>query len=254
MADESAVSWRLEMNRMVCALIVPVVLGMAGAAHATPSSTIWTNCSIDFQSPRLTRLGIDTYNRFGDPAKDNVSQLPTDYGPEFGKALTKKGLSLEYGFDYFSPAKDPLFFNAKIGFPEGTLSSKAPALELGFFNFGTKSGVTNQDIVHLITGKSLPHNLGRLHASLYAGNGSVLRSSAGKKENTGFMLAYDKMLASKWWCGADYASGKNSIGGYSAAVGYYFTKDISVLAGPVWFNDKGLNGKMKVTVQLDLNF
>lgn len=242
------------MKRMVSALSVSVIVLTSGVALATPSSTVWTNCSIDFQSPKLTRIGYDTYNRFGNPDNDNVPQFPTDYGPEWGKQLNKKCLSLEYGFDYLAPAKAPFFFNAKIGYTENTLAKNAPALELGFFGFGTKSGVTNQNIAQLITGKSLPHNWGRLHGSLYIGNGGTLKSSSGAEENMGFMLAYDKMLTKRVWFGTDYASGENAIGGYAAALGYYFTDNISILAGPVWFNDEGLNGESKVTVQLDLNF
>jgi hypothetical protein len=34
---------------------------------------------------------------------------------------------------------------------------------------------------------------------------------------------------------------------------YYFTKNIDLLTGPVWFNDEGINGKWKWTVQLDIN-
>ena len=34
---------------------------------------------------------------------------------------------------------------------------------------------------------------------------------------------------------------------------YYFTKDIFLLTGPMWFNDAGYNGSWKWTVQLDIN-
>ncbi len=53
---------------------------------------------------------------------------------------------------------------------------------------------------------------------------------------------------------ADYASGKNSIGGGGAGLYYYFTKNIDLLTGPVWFNDKGINGDWKWTTQIDINF
>jgi len=53
---------------------------------------------------------------------------------------------------------------------------------------------------------------------------------------------------------ADYASGKNYIGGGGFGMYHYFTKDISLLTGPVWFNDHAINGQWKWTVQLDINF
>ncbi len=52
---------------------------------------------------------------------------------------------------------------------------------------------------------------------------------------------------------ADYASGNNVIGGGGVGVYYYFTKDISLLTGPVWFNEQDINGKWKWTIQLDIN-
>ena len=52
---------------------------------------------------------------------------------------------------------------------------------------------------------------------------------------------------------ADYASGNNVLGGGGVGVYYYFTKDISLLTGPVWFNEQDINGKWKWTIQLDIN-
>ena len=34
---------------------------------------------------------------------------------------------------------------------------------------------------------------------------------------------------------------------------YYFNKDTSLLVGPVWFNDKDINGQIKWTAQIDIN-
>lgn len=69
------------------------------------------------------------------------------------------------------------------------------------------------------------------------------------------MAGFDHQLfPGKWVLAGDYASGKNAIGGGSIGVYYYFTKDIALLTGPVWFNDKGINGGTKATVQLDINF
>jgi hypothetical protein len=45
-----------------------------------------------------------------------------------------------------------------------------------------------------------------------------------------------------------------SAGGVVAVgVNYYFTPSISVLTGPVWFNEKAVNGEWKWTIQLDVN-
>ena len=49
------------------------------------------------------------------------------------------------------------------------------------------------------------------------------------------------------------ASGKNVIGAGGFGVYYFFTKDIRLLTGPVWFNETAINGTWKWTTQLDIN-
>jgi len=221
---------------------------------ATPSSTFWTPCTLDFQPANLTHITYDNYARFGNPANDGVSQFPTDYGLTGGKTLGK--LAIEYGVDYLAPSAYPLFFNAKIGYPENSLSTSAPAMSLGIFNVGTKSGVTNQNIVYLVLGKSLPNNLGRLSGSYYTGNATAL----GGTDSNGFMIAYDNTLIKykddtpRVVFAADYASGKNAFGGGGLGLYYYFNPKTSLLFGPTWFNDEAINGKMKYSMQLDINF
>jgi len=228
---------------------------MAAAAWATPSTTYWTPAVIDIQAPGVWHLGVDNYFTVGKkgPGKGGES-FPTDLGLTYGFQVSPK-LFAEAGVDWLEPSDHPLFLNAKMGYPEGTLGKGAPALEAGVFNVGTERGETNQNIVYLVTGKSLPNDQGRVHAAIYYGNPSVLRSSDGDRENTGYMVAYDRWLKpGKFMLAADYASGKNAIGGGGVGVYTFFTKDVSLLAGPVWFNDRGINGRMKWTTQLDVNF
>ena len=83
-------------------------------------------------------------------------------------------------------------------------------------------------------------------------------------QNTGGMVGYDYGFwkvkdkegneYNKWTFAADYASGKNYIGGGGFWMYHFFTKDISLLTGPVWFNDHAINGQWKWTVQLDINY
>lgn len=229
--------------------------GLSFPALATPSSTVWTNCSVDFQPPGLTHVTYDTYVTLGSRGPDRGGEsLPTDYGLTWGARLGR-GLQAEYGADYYAPSDTPWAFNGKVGYPEGALGRNAPALQVGLFNVGTRRGVSNMNVVHLLTGKTLSAHADRLMASIYYGNPGVLKSSGGDRENTGFMVAYDRpLIPDKVVLAADYASGRNALGGGAVGVYYYFNERASLLAGPVWFNDKGLNGQMKWTVQLDLNF
>jgi len=238
-------------------LVVFFCVVMSSWAWATPSTTYWTPCTIDIQAAGVTHLGVDNYFGFGSNDPNRTDEFAVDVGPEWGAQLSPK-LAAEFGLDILSsPYTTPFFLNAKIGYRENTISKNAPAVQLGIFNVGTKRGTTNnqQDIVHLIVGKSLSGGKTRLCASYYIGNAASLRSSTGEVRNTGYMVAMDyQLVPGKWVLAADYASGNNVIGGGGIGVYYYFTKDISLLAGPVWFNDKVLNGSAKATVQLDINF
>jgi hypothetical protein len=51
----------------------------------------------------------------------------------------------------------------------------------------------------------------------------------------------------------DYASGKNSLGGGGVGLSYFFTKDVFIQTGPVWFNSKRANGPWKWLLELSVN-
>lgn len=237
-------------QRVALGLTLLTAIICAVPALATPSSTYWTPCVMDIQPAGVTHLGIDNYFRVG-----NNEAFPVDIGPEWGASVTKK-LSAEFGFDVLANQNDPLFFNAKIGYREGVLSRNAPGIQIGMFDIGAKHHVTDFDIAYLVLGKSLPDGKTRVHIAGYYGNPGALKSGTGDRRNTGWMAAMDRQLGKggKWVLAADYASGKNFIGGGGVGVYYYFTKDISLLVGPVWFNDRTVNGEMKWTTQLDINF
>ncbi len=231
------------------------------------------------------------YQTQQDIEKGQGAALPTDVGLTVG-VLPFEKLNMEVGIDYLGPATfahptlrsmgSSVLFNAKLGTPEGAfLGSWFPAFNVGIFNVGTKSEVTSMNIVDFLVGKTLGP-FGRIHGGGYYGNpGSVLMNkngcvpgatrslpcSAGQAadhQNTGGMVGYDYGFwkvkdkegneYNKWVLAADYASGKNYIGGGGFGMYHYFTKDISLLTGPVWFNDHAINGQWKWTVQLDINF
>ena len=227
----------------------------AGAAWATPSTTFWTPCTPDIQAPHVWHLGIDNYFTVGNGGADGEGDsFPTDVGLTYGLRLSHK-LPAEVGVDILGPTDDPTFFNAKFGYVEDALRPGAPAVQLGVFNVGTRSGVTDQNIFDLIIGKSLPRDMGRVSVAYYHGKDRVLRSSTGAHQASGFMIGYDRwLLPGRFMLAADYASGKNAIGGGGFGIYYYFNRNASLLIGPVWFNDRGINGTIKWTTQIDINF
>jgi len=246
---------------------IAMVLGLAlmtgATAFATPSTTYWTPMVMDIQGYKTPHLGIDNYfTMTKKAASGEQGAFPTDVGVTVG-VLPFDKIQMEVGIDAMYPSDNPYYLNAKIGAPEGKLFEGAPALQIGIFNVGTKKDVTDQDIVYGVIGKTIPV-LGRVSAGPYMGNSKVLVNAQGEKENTGYMVAFDHGFMavkdaagneySKWVFAADYASGKNAIGGGGFGIYYFLTKDISLLTGPVWFNEKAINGAMKWTTQLDINF
>ena len=274
--------------------VAALLFSAADRVGATPSTTYWTPATSDIQAFNVWHIGVDNYFRLSrsqeELANGQFDSFPTDVGLTVG-VLPFEKLNMEVGIDGLFPGTrvhpalksigNSLLFNAKIGTPEGAFfGSWFPAINIGIFNVGTQSTVTNMNIVDLIVGKSLGP-FGRLHAGGYLGNpGAALMreggcipgntgitacipGASGALANSGGMVGYDygfwKVKDSagneynKWVFAADYASGKNFIGGGGFGIYHFFTKDISLLTGPVWFNDHVINGQWKWTVQLDIN-
>jgi hypothetical protein len=234
---------------------------LSGFAYATPSTTYWTPMTMDIQPYGVLHIGVDNYFTVFRKADDGGGSFPTDFGLTMG-VLPFEKLQMEVGVDLLESSNYPLYFNTKIGSPEDALFKGSPTLQLGIFNVGTKNNVTNQNIVFGVIGKTIP-GIGRISAGPYIGNKKVLIDKNGDKENTGIMVAFDRGFMpvkdknsneyNKLVFAADYASGKNAIGGGGVGLYYFFTKDISLLTGPVWFNEEAINGKWKWTIQLDIN-
>jgi hypothetical protein len=254
----------------VAAVSITVLICMIGIAQATPSTTFWTPMTPDIQSYGVAHVGADNYFSIANKTSDEPAinnSFATDVGLTVG-ILPFEKLQMEIGVDYLGPSDYPVYFNAKIGAPEDALFKWSPALQIGIFNVGTKKNDagqqngTDQNIVYGVIGKTIPY-VGRFSAGPYIGNSAVLRSGTGDTQDKGFMVAFDRGFLpikdkegnefNRIVFAADYASGKNAIGGGGFGLYYYFTKDISILTGPVWFNDSDINGRWKWTVQLDIN-
>ncbi len=245
-----------KMKTRYSAILTAAAILIAGeaTAPATPSTTYWTPAISDVQPFGVWHFGMDNYFTAERKAESGQQgDFPTDLGITIG-ILPFDKLQMEVGVDAMYPSDNPYFFNAKIGTPENTLFGGSPALNIGIFNVGTKKGESDYNILDFIVGRTLPWNLGRIHAGVYTGSRRLLVSADGDKEESGWMVGYDRyIIKDKLLFTADFASGDNAIGGGGAGIGYYFSKDVSILAGPVWFNDKGINGYTKWTVQLDIN-
>lgn len=249
----------MRLYRKILTIAFLFVLNL-GLVEATPSTTYWTVCTTDIQADGVWHIGVDNYftvfNRRG-----HGSSLPPDAGLTYG-LFNWRNLAAEGGIDYLGGTDDPIFFNAKIGMAEDKLFSKAPAWNVGIYNIGTRTrsqGRTNQNIVDIMLSKSLPEWMGGGNLCIGAFSGS----RAMGKNRQGWMIGFVRGFCKakdcegkeyhKWVLAADYASGKNTIGGGGAGLYYYFTPDISLLTGPVFFNDAKFNGQWKWTIQFDVN-
>src|SRR5438309_11779234 len=177
-------------------IIIPIVflsLLVEGTVLATPSTTYWTPATSDVQPFNVWHIGVDNYFRLyqtqEDRDKGQGAALPTDVGLTVG-VLPFEKLNLEAGIDYLGPATfahptlrsmgSSVLFNAKLGTPEGAFfGSWFPALNVGIFDVGTKSQVTDMNIVDFLVGKTLGP-FGRIHGGYYYGNpGSALMRENG---------------------------------------------------------------------------
>lgn len=248
--------WRLATS-------IVVLLMTAGSLHATNSTTFWTPMTPDIQPYGYIHLGIDNYFRVKSTPTNGA--FPTDLtAPTIG-VLPFTRVQMEVGMDYFATTAHPWLGNFKIGTPENAFFKGQPALQVGTYLLGRKTtdNRADYDITFAVIGKTLGP-IGRLSAGPYIGNHATLVSSSGKAENTGYMVAFDHGFApvkdskgavdySRFVFAADYASGKNAFGGGGFGIYCYFTKDFSLLVGPTFFNDRGLNGGWKLSTQLDIN-
>lgn len=229
--------------------------------EATPTTVFWTVCTTDVYATGTGHIDVDNYfTAFN--KRWQGGYFPPDTGFTLG-IFSFKDVSFDAGVDYIGGMNDPLYFNIGAGIEENKLAESAPSLKVGFFNAGTRYRScypTNQNIVDVIVGKTLPECLGggRICIGGFAGNRSM------GKNQQGFMVSYQRSFCPathcdgkeyfKWVLCGDYASGKNTIGGGGVGVYYYFTPDISILTGPVWFNSSQINGRWKWSVQIDISF
>ena len=236
----------------------------ASIAAATPSTQIWIP-STDIQAYKTVHLNFDTYLR----AKTNDDGSRTApvvvIGPTVG-VLPFEKIQAELGFDVISGGGDadkyPLYFHGKLATPEDSLFKFSPAIAVGGYNFGTKSGdarngelATNQDLVYGLVAKTLPV-IGRLSAGYFSGNKKVLLDENGNSDEKGVLLSWDRTMteiSDKLWVAVDYQGSKSAMGALSFGASWAFAKNVSVLLGYDIYNKKATGGQDTVTLQLDIN-
>jgi hypothetical protein len=234
--------------------------------NATPSTQIWIPSS-DFQAWKTFHLGIDNYIR---TAKANSIRGAGiyDIGLTTG-ILPFKKFQMEIGVDYLAMGdslydEHPVYFNAKVGFPEDSLFKDCPAIAIGAYNFGLKKNLTNYNIIYGVIAKTLPI-VGRISVGYFTGNEKILvdENVPAKKANSGLLFSWDRAMteiSDKLWLAIDYQGSKSYIGALNFGFSWSFSKNVSVIFAydiynnkKVFYNSKDSNVN-SFTTQLDINF
>jgi hypothetical protein len=231
------------MNTASKALVTGALLAVAQAASATPSTTVWTPATTYTQPYLVPHLTYDTY------VAERGGLLNT-YGLTLGVLPPAAKLQGEIGFDLFYPGittADGLQLNGKLTLPEGLAGTWQPALSVGIANAGFEKGVSDYHLLHATLSKATP--LGTLGVGGYYGAGteSLWLGSDGTAERAGFMASYvspDIKIGlpglEKMSLLADVSTGNNWMGAVGAAAALYFTPNVALLTGPVFFLDRDL--------------
>jgi hypothetical protein len=252
--------------RMGISLAAFALYGLtATIASATPSTQIWIP-STDVQPYKTVHLNFDTYIRANSNADGSRTAPVVVIGPTVG-VLPFQKIQAEVGLDVISAGGDldkyPLYFHGKLGTPEDSLFKFSPAIAVGGYNFGTKSGdarngelATDQNIVYGLVAKTLPV-VGRLSAGYFAGNKKVLLDENGRSDEKGVLLSWDRTMteiSDKLWLAVDYQGSESALGALSFGASWAFAKNVSVILGYDIYNERRTGGENTVTVQLDINF
>ncbi len=233
---------------------------MTPLLQATPTSLFWTNCTTDITPTGTGQFQLNNFFTVcGSGGQGAV--LNPDVGITIGLPTWKK-ITAEVGIDHLGGANYPIYFNGKFGMAENDLYQGALAWNIGLFAVGTRtktSGKTNQNVLDIIFGKTVPGLMGgRIFFGGYTGSGAL------KGTKRGVMVGYQRTFChikdcnnveyDRWVFCADWASGKNVIGGGGFALTCNFTPNIGLQTGPVFFNCKKVNGNWKWGFQLVINF
>ncbi|HEY8993727.1 MAG TPA: hypothetical protein VIM71_03500 [Lacunisphaera sp.] len=248
----------MKYHQLTSLAAVGLIVALAPVTRATPSTQIWSP-STDIQPYKVWHLTLDSYIRTSKKS-GAVTNNVFDTGLTVG-VLPGEKLQLETGFDYIDTGtnsvadKNPFYLNAKLGTPEGAFGEGTPALAIGGYNFGTKSGVTTQNIAYALVAKTT--SVGRFSVGYYRGSRHVLVDENGSPANDGLILTWDrtmKEISDKLWLAVDYASGQSGNGALNVGFAWSFAKNTSVIFGYDIYNNQKTGGKDTVTIQLDINF
>jgi hypothetical protein len=224
--------------------------------YSTPSKHIWSP-STDIQPYKVLHLTADFYVPVSKNEDGSFTPPVTNFGLTVG-ILPFEKFQAEVGFDHIAglgPLDEyPFYFNYKIGTPENSVFSFAPAVVFGQYAIGTKKDLTDYNIFYLKLAKTV-YSIGKFSLGYYLGNEKLLVDGDGNVDNKGFLVAYERVMSEifdKLWVFLDYQSGRNSYGSFSFGFSWMLSEKTSMIFGYTIYNNPNI--KPTYTIQTDINF
>ena len=233
---------------------------VAADAFATASTHIWAP-STDVQPFKVWHVTADFYVPTESNADGSRANTITNAGLTVG-ILPFQRLNAEIGFDaksgYGTLDKYPIYFNAKLGIPEGSYGKFFPAIAVGIYDVGTKRGKTDNNVFYGKVAKSLTlkgFDLGRFSVGGFTGNNKLLVTTQGRKDASGVMVAWERVMkeiSDRLWVCVDYQGSKSAYGALNVGFSWKWSKNVSTIFGYDIYNDANLANTF--TIQTDIDF
>lgn len=256
-----------KMKKVFAGLLAAVTVffawGHEDHANATPSTHIWSP-STDIQPYKIFHLTSDIYIPVDKPTGTRPGTI-TNLGLTVG-VLPFEKVGLEVGFDHIEGSY-PVFLNAKLGTPEGAFGEYFPAIAVGAYSIGTKTGGearanriakpgTDYNVYYVKAAKTIG-KLGRLSAGYYTGNEKLLVDEFGNSDESGVLLCWERTLSEisdNLWVAVDYMGGDSNFGALSYGFAWKFAPSTSVIFGYVDQNNDKITPGNTFTTQVDIDF
>ncbi len=251
---------------MVVLAISAGIFASCKTAGATASTHIWAP-STDTQAFKTGHVTADVYIPVRKNDDDTRPNTITNTGLTAG-VLPFKKLNAEAGFDYKtgygSLDSYPIYFNAKLAVPENAFSEDftygeyLPAVAVGIYDVGTKTGKTDDNIVYTKAAKTVSIkdlSLGRFSAGWFWGNDELLLDEDGERDANGVLLAWERTMSEindKLWVCVEYQGTNSPYGALNLGAAWQFTTSTSVILGYEFYNNRNLADT--ATIQVDFNF
>ena len=252
---------RLDKIIYTATILIFLLYAMPNLAYPTASTDIWAP-NTDTQPWGTGHIGEDIYIPVERNGDDSRARTITDSGLTFG-ILPFKKMTAEAGIDYKTGYGDqdyryPIYFNTKLAIPEYAYGPYFPAIAGGIYDLGTQRDKTNYNLVYIKAAKTPILgccSLGKISFGYFWGNDKLLLDQNQKRDSNGIFCSWARTMSEisdKLWVCVEYQGTKSLYGAFNIGFSWQFTKDISVLTGYQFYNNRNLADT--ATIQVDINF